>query len=251
MRVGSVAGAVLAAVWAAAAYGQTFEVASLKAAAVGMPGKEDAARKVVFGPGGVTMQAASLPEMVAAAYGVKDYQVAGPEWMKSERFDVVAKAGAGTDTAAMRGMLQELLAERFQLKVHRETKEMSVDELTVAKNGPKLGEKKGAGESAVGLDGGKMTFRNFSMGKLAEYLSARSPDRPVVDATELDGYYDLAVRLTDSEDVIEVKKAIGGAMRDGSLGRLVAQQTGLRIETRKKPLEVIVVDHAERAPAGN
>src|SRR5260370_14808764 len=118
-----------------------FEVASIKPAAplnprqlmmgqqrVGM--KVDAAR--------VDIANLSLADLVRIAYRVKPYQIAGPDWMKGDRFDILGKLPEGASPDQVPEMLQELLAQRFKLAVHRETKEHAVYALVVGKNGPKL-----------------------------------------------------------------------------------------------------------------
>jgi len=97
---------------------------------VGM--KIDAAR--------VDIGSMSLAELIRIAYRVKAYQVSGPDWMASERFDVLAKLPEGASSAQVPEMLQALLAERFKLTMHRESKEHAVYALVVGRNGPKLKE---------------------------------------------------------------------------------------------------------------
>jgi uncharacterized protein (TIGR03435 family) len=82
----------------------------------------------------------SLREFIRWAYGVKDYQIAGPDWLRSQRYDIVAKAEASVPDDRLMAMLQGLLAERFKLAIHRETKERAVYALVVGKNGPRLHE---------------------------------------------------------------------------------------------------------------
>ncbi len=98
-----------------------------------------------------------------------------------------------------------------------------------------------------------MVFQNFTTTMLADYLSLRSPERPIVDATEIEGNYDFAIQLVDggSDNPGDVKRAMGEAMRDGSLPRMVAEQLGLKLETRRGPTEIVVVDHAERTTTEN
>jgi uncharacterized protein (TIGR03435 family) len=169
------------------------------------------------------------------------------------RFDVVAKAAGAAPAADIRTMLQGLLADRFTLTLHRQTKDLAIDVLTRGKSVPKLGPKKPEGPSRVGIYGSKMVFKNFTTATLADYLSLRSPERPIVDETEIEGYYDFAIQLVEggSDDPGDVKRAMGQAMRDGSLPRMVAEQLGLKLETRKGPTEIVVVDHAERLPTAN
>jgi uncharacterized protein (TIGR03435 family) len=302
-RVG--AGLVLAAL---AAMGQTaaFEVASVKPAAplnrgqllsgdahVGM--KIDAAR--------VDIGSMSLADLIRVAYRVKAYQISGPDWMASERFDVLAKMPEGASREQVPEMLQALLAERFKLTVHRENKEHAVYALVVGKNGPKLRESlpdadapaatddanpqvrvSGRGENtSVSITGGQIGTAHMSMGPngtmrleapkmnmaaLADTLS-RFFDRPVVDLTELKGTYQVALELS-MEDLRNAARSAGfmapgmGGGRDGARppsdaasdpGGLsifaAVQQLGLKLEPRKTPLELVVIDHLEKAPTEN
>jgi uncharacterized protein (TIGR03435 family) len=114
---------------------QTFEAASVKASQPftpfqmrGGPGSSD--------PGQITFTNVSLKDVVAKAYGVDGYQLACPEWLADARYDILAKVPANTTRSEFRGMLRNLLSERFQLMVHRETKELPIYAMVVAKNGP-------------------------------------------------------------------------------------------------------------------
>jgi uncharacterized protein (TIGR03435 family) len=172
----------------------------------------------------------SVAELIRIAYRVKAYQVSGPDWMASERFDVLAKLPEGASSAQVPEMLQALLAERFKLTMHRESKEHAVYALVVGKNGPKLKESapdadapaatndanpqvriSGRGENTqVTISGGQIGTAHMSMGPngtmhleaprigmaaFADTLS-RFFDRPVVDLTELKGTYQLALDLS-------------------------------------------------------
>ncbi len=120
-----------------------FEVASVKPAAPQPPGQF----RISMGgdPGRVDYQGVSLKILIERAYQIKSYQVTGPDWLDSERFDVVAKLPDGAKPEDVPKMLQTLLAERFKLTVHREQKTLPVYALGVGKNGPKL--QKSGGES--------------------------------------------------------------------------------------------------------
>jgi uncharacterized protein (TIGR03435 family) len=299
---------------AGAAVGQTatFEVASVKPAApldrsqilsgqmhVGM--KIDAAR--------VDIGFMSLAELIRVAYRVKPYQISGPDWMASERFDVLAKLPEGASREQVPEMLQALLAERFKLTMHRESKEHAVYALVVGKNGPKLKESppdadapagggapaaaddanpqvrvSGRGENTqVSISGGQIGTAHMSMGPggtmhleapkmnmaaFADTLS-RFVDRPVVDLTELKGSYQVALDLS-MEDLRNAARSAGlmglgiGGGRDGARppsdaasdpGGLsifaAVQQLGLKLEPRKAPLDLIVIDHLEKTPTEN
>ncbi|HEV3196866.1 MAG TPA: TIGR03435 family protein [Bryobacteraceae bacterium] len=120
----------------------TFEVASVKPAAPqtggmrvmmrGGPGSPD--------PGQLTYENASLKNVLMNAYGVKNFQISGPAWLDTERFDIVAKIPKDATKEQFKLMLQNLLAERFKLTVHHETKDMPMFALVVGKNGPKMKE---------------------------------------------------------------------------------------------------------------
>jgi uncharacterized protein (TIGR03435 family) len=144
----------------------------------------------------VTATAITLIDLITNAYGVRYDQISGgPSWVKSEHYDVVAKAeGESTITKdQLRQMLQTLLADRFQLKIHREAKETPVYQLVVGKGGPKLKEAapdaKG-GYVSRGSDTGQMRMEatKGTMEQLARQLSVTA-GRPVIDKTGLTGYY--------------------------------------------------------------
>jgi len=230
----------------------SFDAASIKPAPP-EGGKGEPQGTVSISPGSLTMRNVSLRDLIVTAYGIHDYELSGPAWMGSARFDVMAKAAGAAPAGQMRTMLQGLLADRFQLAVHRETREVTVDALVVGKNAPKLGPQKPEGPGSLGIDGAKLIFVNYTLAKLADYLSQRSAGRPVVDETGIEGCYDLAVPIVEgnTDNIVDVKRGIGQAMRDGSLPRLAADALGLRLETRKGPAEMVVVDRAERTPKEN
>ncbi len=228
-----------------------FEVASIKRSAPPGFAKGGPETNVSISGATLNMGNVSLSDMIVRAYGIKEYQLLGPPSLKTDRYDVIAKAADPTTGQQIRLMLQGLLADRFKLEIHRETKDLTVMAIVAGKSGTKLGKPKPEGPASIGIDGGKMMFQNFTMAKLAEYLS-RSSDRPVEDATGIDGYYDFPVQLdTPSDNPVDVKRAIGMGMRDGSLARTITEQIGLRLETRKGPVEMVVVDHAEKSPTEN
>src|ERR1035438_9313242 len=120
-----------------------FDVASVKPSA---PGPDGFVRRVLAGgpgstdPGTLTYQNVTLKMLVTLAYNLKDYQVEGPDWINGVGYDVTAKMPEGTNGVEMRQMLQTLLAERFKVTSHRETKQLPIYALTVAKGGPKMKE---------------------------------------------------------------------------------------------------------------
>ena len=152
----------------------------------------------------VTMTAYTVSNLITAAYGLKDYQVAGASgWMDSDRYDIVARsAGEAPPTRDQANqMLQALLAERFQLKIHRETKEMPVYGLVKGKSGPKLKDNS-AGDPPMMRMSSKgsstqMTFTGSPLEQLAMQLEhVPGVDRPVLNETGLTGKYDFQLDLT-------------------------------------------------------
>jgi uncharacterized protein (TIGR03435 family) len=224
---------------AAAAFGQTFDAASIK------PAAETPGSTFLFTHGGgLEVKNGTLRGLIEMAYDVRDFQISGgPGWLDATTYDVVAKGGPET-VPEKRLELQALLVERFQLQVHRETKELPVFELVVGKKGPHLKEAETAeGPSGIRGECGKMTGIHATMVSLAFGLS-RQMGRPVLDRTALPGKYDFQVEYTpDSGPCAET--ATGP-----SLVTALQEQIGLKLEPTKGPVEVIVIDRAEKA-AGN
>jgi uncharacterized protein (TIGR03435 family) len=221
---------------------------------------------------------APLRSLMRWAYGVQDFQIsgAGPDWVGSEKYEIDAKMGAsGVDwlqkltpdqrVIERRRMLQTLLADRFKLTIHRETKDIPVFMLVIAKNGPKLplskpgGTFRGIGVPPASAAGGPRWARGqtVSMANLAIRLSGIL-GRTVVDKTGLTGAYDISLEWTEDT---QAGGAPGGAPTSQpsaaaldpispSIFTAIQEQLGLKLESGKGPVEVIMIDHAER-PSGN
>jgi len=180
-------------------------------------------------------------------------------------YEIVAKGPAGTRPNQLAEMLQTLLAERFKLEVHRETREASGFALVVAKNGPKLEETKvnpddpergSARITGRQEGGGRIEAKGFTMAQLASNLS-NLLGRPVADLTQLTGAYDFSLEYSHSDsrgDLMVV--TINGApppepAEPGVSAFNSIQDLGLKLETGKVPLDTIVVDRVEKIPTGN
>lgn len=255
-----------------ATHGQTFEAASIKPATplgpLGMradvkggPGTSD--------PGLFTCTNCSLARVLADAYKIHDYDFSGPGWLGSTRFDFLAKVPAGATKEECQAMIRNLLAERFKMAVHRETREMQVYELTVAKNGPRFKEstpkdppkddgpsgplkRDGDGfpilppgmSAAIIAGHARMQSEDQTMAWFAERLSERL-QTPVTDATGLAGKYDFVVSWAWEEG----PGAASAAAAD--LINALQSQLGLKVERTKGTVEVLVVDHIEKVPTEN
>src|SRR4051812_11835289 len=125
------------AVLAVSAQAQTFEVASIREAAFTTAAEKAARDQVEMTGAGLTARNASLSFLIQWAWNVKFYQVSGPEWLKTQRFEVQARASEGASAKDLRAMMQALLVERFRMVVHTESKEQAVYALTSGKE-PKI-----------------------------------------------------------------------------------------------------------------
>jgi len=270
----------------------TFEVASVKRT----PPPEPNAR-LFFGPprggpgtsapGQITWTNAALRNIVMTAYDVQTYQVTAPDWMNTERYDIVAKVPAGATKAQVNVMWQNLLKERFGMVLHHESKEFPIDEMTIAKGGSKLKEtdlppdaesftpsagppkldKSGAREmngfGAIvtifpGANGATASMR--AKGLPSSDIAIRLANllrRPVIDKTGLTGKYDFVLEFTP--DLSGIALPAGFSAQDGNnasdpgtnIASAVEKQLGLKLTPAKGKLDVIVVDRAEKIPTEN
>ena len=229
-----------------------FEVASVKPNQTSRAGGEGSERENITGsPGSLTMRNVSLRSCIQWAYRMRGYQISAPGWLISERYDIVAKTPSPAADEQLRLMLQTLLADRFKLALHRETKDLPIYWLVAGKGAPKLQVAAGEGSSSMRPAGGSLVFRNFSMAELADRLSARpfSVDRPVLDKTGINGLFDFTMKLADNDG--ELKRTLEGMERGASDFALFLGQIGLTLQSQKGPVEILVIDHAEKAPIEN
>lgn len=200
-------------------------------------------------PGNLQITNETLRQIVVQAYRIRDYQLSGPDWLRSARFDIDAKAPFGTPETQLMPMLQSLLKERFGLETHKETKEFPVFGLVPAKAGFKLQpvDPKGGNRMNSHSDdkGGQLMAERTDMDRLATWISTRT-DRPVLNMTGISGAYSFTLNYT-----LENDKADAGTPRYPILPLAIQDQLGLRLEKRTAPIEVLVVDRAERVPVEN
>jgi uncharacterized protein (TIGR03435 family) len=272
------------------AFGQTrkeFEVASIR------PMSDQPAGSVTAGVridgSQVRITSLSLKDYISAAYRVRLNQITGPDWLGSERFDIAAKLPDGSAQADVPAMLQSLLADRFQLKFHREKKEFPVYALEVAKTGLKVMQTAdtdpvarsgapiniAAGGSGAGvminlgegsyfsLGANGFETKKLTMPTFADMLT-RFLDRPIVDMTNVKGAYDLTLNLTPEDRLamlIRSAVAAGVVLPPQALALLDTGSTdslsnalksvGLTLESSRAPLEILVVDEIQRKPSEN
>jgi uncharacterized protein (TIGR03435 family) len=209
-------------------------------------------------PGQISFRNASFRSILMSAYSLKQYQISGPEWIKNMGFDILAKLPPGATKEQLKPMLQTLLAERFHLTVHRETRDLPVFTLAIAKNGPKLTAAKdpedGGGSFGPWKGNPRWQATNQTMRGLAEFLSPFL-ERPVVNLTGLNGTYDFALYWAAEYPMVRVAPKAPGTeeVSDPALTifQAVQDQLGLELEPRNAPIEILVVDHAEKIPTEN
>lgn len=239
-----------------------FEVASIK------PADPDARGvRIQFTPGGGLSAMNVRPrQLIELAYDVQSFQISGgPGWLNSQGFDIIAKAPQSPEAPAkerqmteahreqFRQRVQALLGERFQLVIRRDTKEMPVYALVVAKNGPRLKESTGEG-TGIRAGRGEISGDKVAIAMLARILASRV-GRPVLDRTGLKGNYDFKLEWTP--DLGEGSAKAGGPLDKGegasaadpsgpSIFTALQEQLGLKLESTKGPVEIIVIERAEK-----
>lgn len=262
-----------------AAFGQSagalrFEVASIKP--VSPDGRYMVRMRVDAGRLDITNF--TLKALIRNACEVQAFQISGPDWMASTHFDIAANLPAGTTRSQVPEMLRALLAERFKMKIHRETRELPVYALVVGKNGPRMKEAEVApdapgpaagrqspvpeGGSVAGVDCGAtnetpaaagwminkgpnhVEGHAMNMVSLANTLAFTLGYR-VIDQTGLKGNYDFDLDYAPEEGQRTPETIVA------SLLNAVQSQLGLKLEGRKGPVELIVVDHIEKTPTEN
>jgi uncharacterized protein (TIGR03435 family) len=202
----------------------------------------------------------SLAGMMKFAYGVHGKQiVSGPDWMDKDTYDIAAVPdGEGQpNDKQWKGMLQKLMADRYKLKFHHETRELAVFALTVGKDGPKnMAENTGGGALPGmffrGTPGGIMLpANNATMKDFTGLLQEVVLDKPVVDQTGLKGRYDFTLKWApdDSQFNGHVPPPSEAADAPPSLFTAVQEQVGLKLETTKTMVDVLVIDHVEKPSA--
>lgn len=195
------------------------------------------------GNGLMRCQNATLKRCIVGAYEILAEQIfGGPDWIDSERFDIAAKADRPAGDKELDQMLQTLLAERFNLKLHHETRSGETMALEVAKGGPKLQPAEGA---AYTYDNAHDHLdATVTMPQLAEILT-RNLRLPVRDRTGLSGGFKFTLHWNPDFPVPPSRDDAAEALRL-EMSRAIAQQLGLRLRRERMRIDVLVVDSAEK-----
>ena len=197
----------------------------------------------------VTMTGYTLSALILYAYDMRNYQISGgPAWMASDAWTITAKAegDAAPETAEIRKMLQGLLADRFGVKFHRETKEVRVYFLEPAKTGPRLTTSI-AKRPTMQMGPGRLMMAKVTTAQMASMFSS-VVSRPVLDRTGISGEFDFTL---DSSDINMARtQPLDDEQAGPSVFTAVEEQLGLKLEPGKGPIEILVVEQAAK-PAEN
>jgi uncharacterized protein (TIGR03435 family) len=233
-----------------------FAVATIKPSDPNRPGKLFTVR----GQDVVTINT-TLSDLVTMAYGLHPRQLTGgPSWMETDKFDLTGRPEAPGQPSVdqMKIMIQKLVADRFQLKFHRDKKELAVYAITIGKGGEKIAKSASDPNSLPGLFFGRapagMTFnvRNATLAEVGSVLQGSVLDKPVLDQTGLTGKYDFTLKFTPDPGQMS---GLGGPPPTPAAPDLDAppdifaafqQQLGLKLESTRAPADVLVIDHVEK-----
>jgi uncharacterized protein (TIGR03435 family) len=202
---------------------------------------------------------ATMLDLIRIAYGVTPETVfGGPAWLATDQFEVLGKIPPNTTVETARLMLQSLLAERFDLKVHNDSRPIPVFVLSLGKGKYKLKATEGASTGCQGVPGQppapgviplqQVTCHNLTSAQIAENLKQMANaylDKPILDETKLEGSWDFDIKWTG-------RGQLAAAGADGiSIFDAVDKQLGLKLDQQQRPMPVIVVDNVKRTPKAN
>jgi len=236
----------------------SFEVATIKPNDSGAPNLQG----LVFNGRNFTALNTSLGDLVAFAYGVQAKQIMEvPDWVGKDRYDIVAKVDVEGDPSPQQAqiMIQKLLADRFQLKFHHDKRELSAFVLTVGKDGQKLSPAESTGPNrGFGMrpapGGLTIPVVGVTMTDFTGFLQMLVLDRPVVDQTGLSGRFDFNLTFAPDDSQfhghapIAITKAPDGVEEPPGFFEAI-QRLGLKLEAKKTPTDVLVIDHVEKPSA--
>jgi len=259
-----------------------FEAAEIRSSAPGTSFRDSFMQGPFVGGGRFEIRKATILDLVRLGWSVQaDKIVGGPNWTGTDRFDILAKAPAGAKTADLRLMLQSLLADRFDLKVHNDTKPMPAFALVMAAGkkphlkqaevsgdtgckGQSSGSGEGTGQLMMSDADGRVTTLSILPGNLGQYncrnmtmsafaaglqglIGAGFGRNPVSDETDLKGAWDFDIKFSFN---MNGPLAMNGAERI-SFGDALEKQLGLKLEKRQVPMPVLVIDSANQTPTPN
>jgi uncharacterized protein (TIGR03435 family) len=221
-----------------------FDVASIRTTAHGRDANGFSQSSLgTSGPERFEAQNSSLDELIRYAWNLKEYQVAGPRWLNDDKasFDISAKFAPNTPESQVRLMVRALLAKRFHMISHTETKTVNLFELVADKAGAKLTPAGPDEPEGMGSGGGKMKVTHTTLADFAEYISS-SMTRPVVDKSGIDGFFSFSLQYSLNDSGSSTLPSLPGA---------ILQTLGLRLNPARGPVTMLVIENIDRAPTAN
>lgn len=237
------AGALVTCPGTASAQEPSFAVASIRPSSASVQFERDGLTET--SPGQLRMHDVTLNTCIKWAYRVQDSQISGPDWGGSQHFDITAKAEGPAAEEQLRVMLRALLSDRFKLSVHREARTRKAFALSVLKSGHKLHEADPAATASHQNSASGMVSKAMSMQEFADYISGPL-QTPVVDETHLAGRYDFTIDFAPylPDDMKTMHPDATSVLIAALQGEL-----GLKLESRRLPVTVLVIDHVEQPSA--
>ena len=244
--------AVLAAQAPAPPSKPTFEVASVKERELPLP------TRVVAGPvapGGAFNRTTTIARLILYAYDLQDYQLeGGPNWLRSDIYDIAARAGREVTVGELRLMLQSLLEDRFELRMHTEQREMVVYKLVMARADGRLGPNltksdddcKRLVQRPPNVPAGAVTVTGCSTFEHFARSASRVMAAPVTDATGLAGEFEYAYYYSSGGHELRAGTSISPDIDAPSFPTALQEHLGLKLESTRGPAEVLVIDSVER-----
>lgn len=236
-----------------------FEVASVKINPSYRQDDPSTWRPVItLNSGNLTIRNATLRVIAAFAYDIQRPMVTGPAWLDTERYDIAAKAAGPATPPEVQAMLRGLLAERFKMESHRETRQVEALAMLLPKSGVhKLTPSTNTGEIRNHADPVRgMVIEGATLSAFAMEMS-REFTVPVVDMTGLEGRFDFAFNPQKYVQELRTSMMASRERIEEAEARVILMQNlltgdlGLRLESRKAPVEMLVIDKAERSPVEN
>ena len=192
----------------------------------------------------------SVIDLLKYAYGLQEQEIVAPKWLNAQKFDLVGDPETQTRPSSddFKKIVQNLLADRFHLTAHHETRDLSVFEIVSAKSAPKLSKstRPPDGPPAVAYSSGWLTVGNATIADLATFLQRFVTDRPVYDGTGIAGKYDFTLRWAPDE--LQPEGSRQGDDNNSSLPGLftaIQEQLGLKLQEEKRPVQVFVIDRVD------
>jgi uncharacterized protein (TIGR03435 family) len=226
--------------------GQTTPAPAFEAASIKLSSADPGSSGIATDIGRIAARNVTLKRCIRGAYNVPEAQVfGGPKWVDDERYNIDAKAAGPAGEHELMAMLQQLLADRFKLVLHRETRPLPGYALVAGKKGLTAKPSEPGSRSSSNSTRRSIECTACSMGSLAVKVS-EVLHLPVADLTGIDGQFDFKLEFTPEDLQAKTPSANDNAAQGPTIFAAIEEQLGLKLDARKVPIEVLVIDRAEK-----